>query len=52
MKGFTFIGILIFSFCHLAKGDFEERSDLSFRVRAIYRGEGVKIFFKYGQTRL
>ena len=47
MKVITFIGIFIFSFCHLVKGEFEERSDLSFQIRAIYQGEGVKIFLNY-----
>jgi len=28
----------------LIKGEFEERTELSFRVRATYKGEGVKIF--------
>ncbi len=40
---FVFL-LYVISFCHLIKGEFEERTELSFRVRAIYKGEGVKIF--------
>ncbi len=42
MKSLTLIGIFVIFFCNLAKGEFEERTELSFQVRAIYKGEQVE----------
>jgi len=39
--------VFLFSFCHFAKGEFEERENLSFRVTAIYKGVGVKLNFLF-----